>query len=127
MPSSLAKPACFVAVSVLAAPLFGCNTASSSDETAFAVRHEDGRIILEPSSPLRKALVIAAVEPRSIEREVVTPGVVEADAARLVRVIPPVSGRIVRLGKHLGDPVARGDALFAIDSPELAQTVADAE
>jgi len=114
---------------LLAVQLAGCNTASSSGSTAETtpgMRHEDGRILLEPSSPIRKALVVAAVEARAVERQVVTPGVVEADAARLVKVVPPVSGRIVRLVKHLGDPVNRGDPLFVLDSPELAQALADA-
>ena len=107
--------------------LAGCNTASSTAENAPAVRHENGQILLASTSALRKSLVIAPVEVRTVEREVVTPGVVEADVARLVKIVPPVSGRIVSLEKHLGDTVNRGDPLFTIDSPELAEALADAE
>ncbi len=120
--------ACIVAALPIVAAT-GCNTAvSSADEAGSAapVRHEGSRVLVAAASPTRKALEIEAVQVRPVARPIVTPGVVEADASRLVKIVPPVSGRIVRLAKHLGDAVRRGDALFVMDSPELAQALADA-
>ena len=107
----------------------GCQHAdgpAGDGASAMPVRHEGDRLLVDTKSPVRKALEIAVVEVRAVERPIATPGVVEADPGKLVRIVPPVSGRIVHLSKHLGDTVRRGDALFVLDSPELAQAVADA-
>jgi membrane fusion protein, heavy metal efflux system len=51
---------------------------------------------------------------------------VEADPAKMIKVISPVSGRIVKLNKKLGDVVTKGDALFSLDSTDLAQSFSEA-
>ena len=75
------------------------------------IREEKGYVRVPEASPLRKSLQVAAVEERSVEPPIVVPGVVEADPAKLIKVVPPVSGRIVQLHKHFGDAVKKGDAL----------------
>ena len=87
---------------------------------------EDRGIRVPEDSPLRQSLQIVACEEQSVEPPIVVPGVVEADPARLIKVTPPVSGRIVQLYKRLGDAVRRGDALFALDSADVAQAYSDA-
>jgi cobalt-zinc-cadmium efflux system membrane fusion protein len=67
-----------------------------------------------------------AVREEWIERPVEVPGVVEADPSRMIRIVPPVSGRIVRLYKDLGDAAKKGEALFALDSTDLAQSFSEA-
>ena len=89
------------------------------------VRNGDTASIPE-GSPLRKSLMVAAVQGERVERPIVVPGVIEADAARLVKIAPPVSGRIIELQKLLGDSVNKGDALLVIDSSDLAQAYGDA-
>ncbi|MFX6149336.1 biotin/lipoyl-binding protein, partial [Acinetobacter baumannii] len=54
------------------------------------------------------------------------PAVVEADPARLARILPPTTGRIVLLHKRLGDAVKAGEVLFAIEASDLGQAVSDA-
>ena len=54
-------------------------------------------------------------------------GTVEADPARTVRVLAPVTGRVGELNVELGDKVKKGQPLATIDSGDLAQAVADAE
>ncbi|HTD07033.1 efflux RND transporter periplasmic adaptor subunit, partial [Undibacterium sp.] len=102
----------------------GANPAS---ETSSAPLVRDGTYIRLPAaSPLRKSISVVTVTEQSIERSISVPGAIEADSARLIKVVPPVSGRIVQLNKRLGDPVKAGDALFSIDSADLASAYSDA-
>ncbi|HUI44482.1 MAG TPA: efflux RND transporter periplasmic adaptor subunit [Nitrospirota bacterium] len=49
----------------------------------------------------------------------------EADPARTVNILPPVAGRVVKLGVRLGDHVVKGQPLAVIESGDLAQAYAD--
>jgi len=118
-----------VAATLSIALVAGCKqpeAPAAGAASAAPIRHEGGRLIVDAASPVRKALEVAAVEVGAVERPIGTAGVVEADPGKWVKIVPPVSGRIVHLSKHLGDTVRRGDALFVLDSPELAQAVSDA-
>jgi cobalt-zinc-cadmium efflux system membrane fusion protein len=106
----------------------GCTGGSSADKNAAAteVRHEGDQIRVPDASPVRKALQLATVQERDVARPITVPGVVEADPTKLVKIVPPISGRIVHIVKRLGDAVTAGDALLVIDSADLAQAFADA-
>src|SRR5207302_2004742 len=52
---------------------------------------EGQRITVLPGSPLRNKLTIEAVGEKEIQRTLILPAVVEADPARLVKVLPPLS------------------------------------
>ena len=91
-----------------------------------AVFRDGDKIRVPDSSPVRAKLAIAPVEEQQVEQPIVAPGVVESDPAKVMKVFPPVSGRITQLYKRLGDPVKKGDALFALDSADLAQAYSDA-
>lgn len=96
-------------------------------ETVTAVLLHEGNLLHIPErSPLRRSLVVAAVADQNVAVPFTLPAVVEADPARLVKVMPPLAGRIVRLDKQLGDQVKAGDVLFTMDSPDFAQATADA-
>ncbi len=88
---------------------------------------EGARISVPDGSPLRGKLTIAAVGEREIQRKLVLPAVVEADPARTVKVLPPVTGRVSELRVQLGERVAQGQELAVIDSGDLAQAYADIE
>ncbi len=110
----------------------GCNSSAETSKakaeaanTTPLVR-EEGCVRIPDASPLRKSLQVAAVDLQSVEPPIMVPGVVEADPAKLLKVAPPVAGRIVQLYKHLGDPVKKGEALFTLDSADLAQAYSDA-
>ncbi|GJI99980.1 RND transporter [Duganella rhizosphaerae] len=112
---------------LLCAALSGCGHTPETDAAPpTAVVRKGASIAVPAASPLRKSLQVAAVEERSVARSIPVPAVVEADAARLVRVVPPVAGRIDRLLKHLGDTVKAGDALFTMDSADVALAYSDA-
>lgn len=89
--------------------------------------HEGGRLVIPEQSPLRKFLIVKPVFEQLVVSPFTLPAVVEADPATLVKVLPPLTGRIVSLNKRLGDEVKVGDTLFTIDSADLAQALSDVE
>src|SRR6516164_9688630 len=88
---------------------------------------EGQQIIVPDGSPLRGKLTIDAVALREVQRNLVLPAVVEADPARLVKVLPPVAGRITQLKVQLGEEVDKGQPLLVLDSPDLGTAYADYE
>lgn len=87
----------------------------------------EGDVLRIPEkSPLRQSLVMATLSEQAVQARFMLPAVVEADPARLAKVLPPMAGRIVRLNKRLGDEVKAGEVLFVIDAPDFAQAGADA-
>ncbi len=88
---------------------------------------EGARIIVPDGSPLRTKLAIETVSQKEVQRNLVLPAVVEADPARLVKVLPPVAGRITQLKVQLGEEVRKGKPLLVLDSPDLDTAYADYE
>ena len=56
--------------------------------------------------------------------EVVAPGKIEANPNRISRVVMPVAGRVTRVLAAVGDAVAEGQTLLAIESPEANSATA---
>ena len=83
------------------------------------------QIEIPEGSPLRNKLTIEPVAEKTIERTLVLPAVVEADPARLVKVLPPLSGRITQLQVQLGQPVELGQPLAVLESSDLRTAYAD--
>jgi membrane fusion protein, heavy metal efflux system len=88
---------------------------------------EGDRIIVPEGSPLRAKLTIEPVAEQQIKRTLVLPAVIEADPSRLVKVLPPLAGRITQLKVQLGERVTEGQALAVLDSPDLGTAYADHE
>jgi cobalt-zinc-cadmium efflux system membrane fusion protein len=86
---------------------------------------EGERIRVPPDSPLRKKLAVEAVSEMQVQRTLVLPAVVEADPARLVKVVPPLTGRVIKLMSQLGERVEVGQPLVVFDSPDLAAAYAE--
>ncbi len=91
-----------------------------------AVGLEGERLVVPADWPLRRTLAVAPATRETVAAPFNLPAIVEADPAKLVKVLPPLAGRIVSLNKQLGDEVRAGDVLFSIDSAELAQATSDA-
>jgi len=83
------------------------------------------QIEIPETSPLRNKLTVEAVAEKKIQRMLVLPAVVEADPARLVKVLPPLAGRITQLKVQLGQPVESGQALAVLESSDLRTAYAD--
>jgi cobalt-zinc-cadmium efflux system membrane fusion protein len=116
-------------VAALMAMLAGCGGTPAADAGAAPVQpvvHAGALRAVPDASPLRKALQVAVVREQPVQRAITVPGAVEADPARLIKVVPPVSGRIDKLYKRLGDTVKVGDPLFTLDSADLSQAWSDA-
>jgi membrane fusion protein, heavy metal efflux system len=88
---------------------------------------EGVRIIVPDGSPLRTKLTIETVSQKEVQRNLMLPAVVEADPARLVKVLPPVAGRITQLKVQLGEEVVKGQPLLVLDSADLDTAYADYE
>jgi membrane fusion protein, heavy metal efflux system len=90
----------------------------------YLIRDERG-LTIPDGSPLNDKLRIEVVGEKEIKRNLVLPAVVEADPARLVKVLPPLAGRVTQLQVQLGEEVVRGQPLAVLDSPDLATAYAD--
>jgi cobalt-zinc-cadmium efflux system membrane fusion protein len=100
--------------------------AALQEEAPMLIR-EGARISIPDGSPLRGKLTVGPVAQREIRRKLVLPAVVEADPARTVKVLPPVTGRVTDLMVQLGERVVQGQDLAVIDSGDLAQAYSDIE
>jgi membrane fusion protein, heavy metal efflux system len=89
------------------------------------VIHAGQRISVPEGSPVRARLVIQPVVEQDIKRSLVLPAIVEADPGRLIKVLPPLAGRVTQLKVQLGQRVAADQPLVVIDSPDLATAYAD--
>src|SRR5262245_57597587 len=96
------------------------------DSGPLLVREGD-RIIVPEGSALRAKLTVEPVAEQQIQRTLVLPAVVEADPSRLVKVLPPLAGRITQLKVQLGERVKEGQGLAVLDSPDLGTAYADHE
>ena len=88
---------------------------------------EGERIIVPEGSPLRGKLVVEAVAEQEVRRTLVLPAAVEADPRRLVKILPPLAGRITQVKVQLGERVTAGQPLAVLDSPDVGTAYADHE
>ncbi|WP_019216511.1 efflux RND transporter periplasmic adaptor subunit [Legionella tunisiensis] len=100
---------------------------SKHPEVIIPLLHKDRRLIIPEKSPLRKLITIQTTTKQTVEDPFSIPAIVEADPATLIKVLPPLLGRISTLNKRLGDSVKTGETLFTIDSAALAQALSDVD
>jgi membrane fusion protein, heavy metal efflux system len=104
---------------------FGLLGHGTSREEAPAVVHRGNQIFVPENSALRQRLTVMAAPTRLESGRITVPGIIEADPARTVPVLPSGAGRVQSLKVALGDRVQRAQALVLIDSPDLAQAYDD--
>jgi len=83
------------------------------------------QITVPEGSPLRTKLAIQPVTEQEFQRNLLLPAVVEADPGHLIKVLPPLAGRVTQLKIQLGERVQAGQPLVVIDAPDLATAYAD--
>lgn len=88
---------------------------------------QDDKLTVPANSPLRASLAVSAAGEISSAHVVTLPGVVEADPALTVNVLPPLNGRLTELKVTLGDTVTRGQLLAIVHSPDLDQAYSDVD
>lgn len=114
------------ALALACSALAGCaKPTSAATPPAQSMHLDDGSIAVDKMSPLRQRLQIAAVQEQDIATQTQAPGSIEAMPEKLVKITPPLAGRITRLQRALGDSVKAGDPLFTLDSAELSAAYAD--
>ena len=119
---------CALAVAISCSALAGCAkpTAAATPSASAQARHlDDGSIAVDKMSPLRQRLHIAPALEQDIATLTQAPGSIEAMPEKLVKITPPLAGRITRLQRALGDSVKAGEPLFTLDSAELSAAYAD--
>ena len=87
--------------------------------------HQDDKLFVPEDSPLRTRLAVQPVATETNSVKLALPALVEADPARTINVLAPVSGRVVELKTSLGDRVKAHQVLAVLDSPDLAQAYDD--
>ena len=88
------------------------------------IRHSH-EIIIPEHSNLRQQLKIHTVQPSQSPHLTSFPGMVEADPARTVNIMPPLTGLLISLHVKLGDHVEQNQILAEINSPDLEQAEAN--
>src|SRR5260370_350560 len=78
-----------------------------------------------PGAPQLTAIRVAPVEEHPVPLAEPLNGRVAYDENATARVSSPILGRVVSLKVLPGDTVKAGDPVFVMDSPDLAQAVAD--
>ncbi len=111
------------ALALLFAP--ACRHTRSEESAPEAMIRQGSRILVPEGSPLRAKLKVQPAEARMVEATFSAPATVEADPADLVRLAPPLAGRIQKIHVRQGDAVRKGQPLVTLESAELAQAQAD--
>jgi cobalt-zinc-cadmium efflux system membrane fusion protein len=107
--------------------LSGCSGGQKSakaDDSA-AIQHQGNRVTVPPNSPLASRLQVEAVQLTAVHHQVAAPASVEADPALFAKILPPLSGRVLRLYVHPGDTVKTGQELLSINAPDFVGAQAD--
>jgi membrane fusion protein, heavy metal efflux system len=108
-------------------PAIGPLVAADRPASEVILNRVGSRLVVPVNSPLRERLVVEAPMMKEVAHTLVLPAMVEADPARTVKVMPPVTGRVVDLKVQLGGRVTQGQELAVIDSGDLAQAYSDIE
>ena len=112
--------------SVTAATLIAVNASRAGVEPATsAPPREPGILRYAADAPQLAALKIKVAEELPVPLAEPLNGRVTYNENLTARVSSPIAGRIVSLRLQAGDRVRAGEALLALDAPELAQAVAD--
>jgi membrane fusion protein, heavy metal efflux system len=97
--------------------------ASTNDPTALV--REGNRVTVPPSSPLAGRLLVETVQPTNVRHQVTAPASVEANPALFAKILPPLSGRVLRLFVRPGDRVKAGEKLLSMSAPDFVSAQAD--
>lgn len=102
----------------------GNKNPTETDDTSNIVR-QGNKVVVPSSSPLSARLEVESARLTAFTHRVTAPAFVEADPARFARILPPLSGRVLKISVHPGDTVERGQELLVIDSPDFVGAQAD--
>ena len=84
-------------------------------------RAQSGNDPGQQKSPIQ----LATVSAETLQDELAIPAKVQADPGRIVRIYPPLSGRVVELSVHPGDSVSKGQTIAMLESSDAAGARSD--
>jgi len=99
----------------------------ANSEDSANIIHTGQYLSIPEKSALRKTIVLETVNKGAVTSVFTLPASVEADPAKFVKVLTPLTGKIVSINKRLGDTVKAGEILFTVESPDFAQAQSDAK
>jgi len=118
--------ACAAALAACVALSAACDRgtqAANLSEPAAGNRSPSHEIVLD--SKMLKSITVVAIAEAEAADPLVIAGKVQFDEDRVTRVLAPLAGQVVDLRVRVGDPVRRGDALFAISSREAGAAIGE--
>ena len=118
-----------VACLLLCLALSACNgekqPPAADADSQTALRREGSLVLVPLQSPVLAQLKLAEATLEQVQTLISAPATIEAEPEKLVKITPPVAGRLVRLHRQLGDPVKAGEALITMDSSDISVARAD--
>ena len=104
----------------------GDKPAPAADTDQPTTPRREGNLVVVPlQSPMLAQLQLAEVSQEQVQTLISAPANIEAEPEKLVKITPPVAGRLVRLHRQLGDPVKAGEALITMDSSDISSARAE--
>jgi len=100
---------------------------NATDAAGPAMVRQGDKLTIPANSPLRARVVVSPVSMSTSAHSLSLPGIVEADPARTVNILPPLTGRLIELMVKLGDEVKQGQLLAIVSSPDLDQAYSDVD
>jgi membrane fusion protein, heavy metal efflux system len=107
--------------------LLGCHSeapVAGTEAAEPAVTSANSATVKLTSSQLQQ-VHLESVSAQAPDNTIQTTGVVEFNADRMARILPPVAGQVHDLAIKVGDTVAKGSVLFVLSSREVAAAIAD--
>jgi len=108
-------------VLLMSMALNGCNAVGKADPLAAEaqVQRQGDTLLIAPGSPLHAHLRVQPATPQPVADALSAVATLEAPPEAVVRVVPPLGGRIIQLHVGHGQRVKPGDRLVSLHAPEL--------
>jgi membrane fusion protein, heavy metal efflux system len=100
---------------------FGCATPAKSKTT----KPPPGELWISTEDVVEAELKIEPATVRRVDNTITTSGKVVFDDEKVQHAFSPVTGRVTKILAKAGQKIKKGDALAAIDSPDLGLAMAD--
>jgi cobalt-zinc-cadmium efflux system membrane fusion protein len=115
-----------VAAAVLCVPP-GCDRPAAAPPATQASSEKEPAVVvhLTAAAVAEHGIRLEPVAKRALVESLRLPGRVALNDDRTARVASPVAGRVVEVGKGVGDAVDDGDPLVVVESPEFAAAQGD--
>jgi cobalt-zinc-cadmium efflux system membrane fusion protein len=103
----------------------GASCKPPQDATPIPPSTNAGEVLVEAAKIAAAGITVEPVAEQNVEDTIVTSGVVTFDDLKVAHVFSPVNGRVTEIYAQLGQHVKKGQALAAIQSPDIGAAVAD--